>query len=275
MSQLRYNQASTKASHNSYQRDEPFVDQLTWHPDKTYNAGCGALELDISQSSDGLEWSVGHAAGYRSDYRQLSQFLVDLNGWSADNTGHDVIVLYLDLKQTRTNNFPSQLDDYIRAHTSFVIYTPHQLMGDSDNLSNGALANGWPTLDELRGQFIICVTGKEEDKATYAGTAPRQRLCFADKDVAPDGVPESSNRVFFNTHIFHRDREKWMRSFAESATRANVITRAYVADSEDNWNDCLSSGCNLIATDRISNHSWATVGNQRYVRQPPNIITGS
>ncbi len=59
MGQLPYNQASTKASHNSYQRREPFVDQFTWHPDKTYNAGCGVLELDISQSSDGLQGSAG------------------------------------------------------------------------------------------------------------------------------------------------------------------------------------------------------------------------
>lgn len=275
MNDPRYNEVSSKASHNSYQRDEAFTDQLTWHADKTYNGGCSTLELDISQSGDGQNWSVGHAAGYRSDFRQLSLFLGELDSWSSANPDHDVITLYLDLKQTRSNNFPQQLDRYIRAHSRFRIYSPNLLMGNAASLSEGALLGGWPTLGELRRQFMICVTGNENDKARYASTEPGDRLCFADKDVAPDGRPESSNRVFFNIHIFHRDREKWMRSFAESANRANVITRAYVADSEDNWKDCLSSGCNLIATDRISNHSWATVGNQRYARINRQIITGS
>ena len=65
------------------------------------------------------------------------------------------------------------------------------------------------------------------------------------------------NRVFFNFHIYHKDRN-------------NVIIRAYEANSEDNWSDCLNSGCNIIATNKVSNHAWAKVGTSRFAKRKFN-----
>lgn len=268
---LRYNEISTKASHNSYQRDETIIKQLTWNWQNNYNCGCGALELDISQSDDGLNWSVGHKDSYDKDYRQLSGFLSDLTAWSNNNPRHDVITLHLDLKHTATANFPDKLDAYVKERLLVGIYTPGELMGTQETLSKGALVNGWPTLRELKGKFIVCVTGNEKDKGTYARTGARQRLCFADKDTDVDETPSDDNRVFFNFHIYHSNRSKWMATFKACADKPNVIVRAYEADSEDNWNDCIDSGCNLIATNKISNHRWAKVGAQRFAKLAPLV----
>ena len=146
-------------------------------------------------------------------------------------------------------------------------------MGQSNNLSEGAKINGWPLLDNLKGKFIICLTGNSKDKKKYATTLPRTRLCFADKDTDPNQIPEDPDRVFFNFHIYHNKRKYWIKVFKECAKKSNVIIRAYVANSEDNWKDCLDSGCNLIATDRISNHKWAKVGrygwDTRFTRLKP------
>lgn len=263
---LRYNEISMKASHNSYQRDETITEQITWNPEQNYNCGCGELELDISQSSDGKSWSVDHVGVYSKDLRQLSSYLVDLTAWSEENTGHDVITLYLDLKHTATDNFPDQLDEYILTYLQTDIYKPCDLMGNAPTLRQGAIDNGWPMLEELKGKFLVCLTGDSNDKQKYAETDARTRLCFADKDTPVDEIPEDENRVFFNFHIYHSERDKWMKTFDACKNRKDAIIRAYVANSEDNWNDCLNSSCHLIATDKISNYTWAEVGDSRFVK---------
>ncbi|MEG2802697.1 Ca2+-dependent phosphoinositide-specific phospholipase C [Stenotrophomonas sp.] len=269
---LPYNQVSMKASHNSYQRDESLIDQIRWDNTTPYNSGCGAVELDISQSSDGKAWSVGHDASYHEHYRQLSGFLADLTAWARETPGHDVITLHLDLKHTATANFPAELDAYLRDRLpEGSVYSPAALMGTAPTLAKGAEANGWPTLEALRNRFIICITGDGDDKKTYAETDPKARLCFADKDIDADGTPSDAHRVFFNIHILHASRDKWMKTFRDNAGKPQVITRAYEANSEDNWNDCLNSGCNLIATNKIRGHAWAMVGTQRFARKVPLV----
>jgi len=267
--EMYYDKISMKGSHNSYDRKENLTAQITWNDKIPYDCGCGAVELDISQSSDGKSWSVGHMPGYRKDFRQLEGFLGDLEFWSGNNPGHDVITLHLDLKLTATTNFPDQLDQYIQeSFTNVKVYTPGMLMGNASTLSQGALENGWPTLDSMNEQFIICLTGDPSDKEKYATTNPKDRLCFADKDTDPDEMPNDEHRVFFNFHIYHSERENWMKTFKACADKSNVITRAYTANSEDNWNDCLGSHCNIIATDKISNYEWAKVGNSRFLPFP-------
>lgn len=268
MNNLRYNQVSMKASHNSYQRDETITEQISWNSEKNYNCGCGELELDISQSDDGLSWSVGHVPGYHKYYRQLSSFLSDLMVWSNNNPGHDVITLYLDLKHTATDDFPDQLDQYIMERFLVDMFSPGTLMTNAATLSQGVLDNGgMPYLEELKGKFIICLTGNSGDKEKYATTSPKERLCFADKDTDCDQMPSDDHCVFFNFHIYHSKRDDWMEIFKKCVLLSNVIIRAYIANSEDNWDDCLSSGCNLIATDKISNYQWAEVGDTRFVKR--------
>jgi hypothetical protein len=274
MDSVLYNQVSMKASHNSYQRNETITQQITWDSVRHYDCGCGGIELDISQSDEGNDWSVGHKASYDKHYRQLSQFLSDLQVWSNQNAGHDVITLYLDLKHVPDKNlttFPADLDSYIRERLT-PIYSPAAIIGEEDNLKAGALENGWASLGDLKGKFIICVTGSGDLKAAYAANQPKERLCFADKDIDADGTPDDNERIFFNFHIFHSDRDKWMKTFRDNSGKPNVIIRAYEANSADNWGDCLSSGCNLIATNEISNHDWAKVGSQRFA-VIPNVYT--
>ncbi len=268
---VHYNQVSMKASHNSYQRNETLTQQITWNDVRNYDCGCGGIELDISQSDTGNDWSVGHKDSYDKNYRQLSQFLSDLLVWSNLNAGHDVITLYLDLKHVADDNrtsFPADLDSYIQQRLLSPIYSPADIIQNEANLKAGALKNGWATLNELKGSFIICVTGNGELKEIYATTEAKQRLCFADKDTDADGSPDDDNRIFFNFHIFHSNRDKWMKTFKDNSGKANVIIRAYEANSADNWGDCLESGCNLIATNQISDHTWAKVGSQRFAIIP-------
>jgi hypothetical protein len=271
--QLRYSEVSMKGAHNSYQRDETIIEQLQWNPARPYEAGCRALELDISQSSTGNQWSVGHKSSYDPHYRQLSQFLSELRAYSRANPGHDPVTLYLDLKHVAGSGFPDQLDQYIRAHldvgTGTTVYTPGELMGSAASLPEGARRNGWPTLGALRNRFLIVLTGDGDAKALYARTSPRARLCFADKDMGADKKPESTDRVFFNYHLYSSDKGKWCPVFRAAAGRPDAVIRGYVLNGEGLWNDALACGCHVLATDKIKGHSWAKVGNEPFVRLKP------
>jgi hypothetical protein len=270
---LRYNEVSFKASHNSYQRDEPFLDQIAFDPDKPYQAGCRGLELDISQSNDGLYWSVGHKSSYDKDYRQLSQFLGELRQYLEHHTDPDPVTLYLDLKHVATTQFPQQLDqyvlDYLGDGTRAPLYSPGQLMGTEPSLPEGARKNGWPTLRELRGKYLICLTGDTDAKEKYAATDPKNRLCFADKDEGASDPPASEDRVFFNYHLYSSDSEKWEKVFTDAKLRKDAITRGYVLNGESIWNKALNSGCHALATDKIKGHTWAKVGDEPFVKLKP------
>ncbi|MFL5381082.1 MAG: Ca2+-dependent phosphoinositide-specific phospholipase C [Longimicrobiaceae bacterium] len=272
---LRYNEVSFKAAHNSYQRDETLVEQIAWHPNDPSDAGCRAVELDISQSDNGLEWSVGHDAGYETNYRQLSQFLAELRAWGMNHPGHDVITVYLDLKHVATDSFPDQLDQYIRDYLSDCrqtpVYTPGELMRDAPSVPDGAQKYGWPTLGELCDRFIICVTGNAGDKATYAATDPKNRLCFADKDQDADEAPSSDDRVFFNYHLYSDDKNEWCPVFKDAAGRRDAIIRGYVLNGEELWSNALDCGCHALATDKIKHYGWAKVGTEPFVRLKPLV----
>jgi hypothetical protein len=58
---MKYNQASYKQSHNSYDRDEDSHQSLLFHPNDPGNAGCRGLEYDIWRHSDS---SNGRSLGY-------------------------------------------------------------------------------------------------------------------------------------------------------------------------------------------------------------------
>jgi hypothetical protein len=263
-----------KAAHNSYQRDEILTDQIAWSSAQPYQGGCRALELDISQARSGNAWSVGHKEEYDRNYRQLSQFLNELSVWSRNNCLHDVITIHLDLKHVEAD-FVQKLDDYIRAHFHVgivtTIYQPGELMGSEATLPAGAGKNGWPTLDQLRGRFIFCVTGNGQAKDRYSRTDPRNRLCFADKDISDSdrNDPWSDVCVFFSYNLFTANISKWGPVFRRLAGSRKIIIRGYVLNGDGLWKAALENGCNLLATDKIRNHNWAAVGRTPFVKLLP------
>lgn len=255
---LRYNQVSFKASHNSYDRDETLVEQLHWNSSQPWQGGCRGLELDINQSSSGNQWSVGHVGGYSSNERQLSQFLNELRVWSEGDPDHDVVTLYLDLKEVHAG-FEDGLDSYVRQYLGRPIYRPVDLMGSQPTLADGARVNGWPTLNGLRGKFIVVISGDSDAKTAYADKNPRERLCFADKDRDQDEAPSSSTRVFFNYHVWEADEDEWGPVFRGQVNNPASICRGYVIDEGDFWRNVLDAGCNILATNRVRNNDWAKV----------------
>jgi hypothetical protein len=258
-----------KASHNSYQRDErPVTEQLVWSATQPHQGGCRGLELDLQESPDLWMWSVHHDQYQGRADAQLTEYLRHLRTWSAFNAGHDVVTIALDLKARASDRrqFPRYLDAVVDEFLGGSrIFTPAELQGSARSLVAGAMATGWPTLEALRGRFILVLSGDEPTKASYARSG-RDRLCFADRRIGEnDPLPSvtSGDRVFFNLNATEDwawdDRLRWF------ARQPGLLTRAYIANSAYLWDRLLAADVNILATDKVRDHPWACVGNEPFV----------
>ena len=264
MSSPMYSQVRFKASHNSYARSElPVTDQLVRPPAvRPYQAGCRGLELDLIESDRLWHWSDKHDGTYNGGVDgQLASYLRHLRLWSKRHAGHDVITITLDLKSKTKSlqDFAYHLDATIAEHLGEeLLFTPGALQGTHKDLVAGAVANGWPSLDELSGTFILCLSGDEGTKKRYVGS--RARLAFADRKIGvSSSLPNqrTGDRVFLNFDIAEGG---WQAKVRETANRPAFVSRVYLVNDEQTWARAVRARANLIATDKIRNHPWATVG---------------
>lgn len=266
----KYNEVIFKAAHNSVDRDErPVTRQLLVEAGRPHQASCRGLELDLRESPHLPLWAVDHDDYIGSADRQLTAYLTHLRSWSDLNPGHDVITVHLDLKARARDRrtFAKLLDHTVADHLGQdKLFLPAELQGRHRSLVAGAMADGWPTLGRLRGRFILCLTGNETTKRSYAAGG-RNRLCFADQLLRPDDPPPSAtkgNRVFVNYDA--RKSWDWDTRIQTLAGLRGFITRAYVVNNNDLWKRTIAAGTNIIATDRIRNHGWARVGRSPFRR---------
>lgn len=274
MSDLTFGNITFKASHNSYERDESLADQLTFNASKPYNGGCMALEFDIWRHSehdadDADFFTVSHVTPGSTT---LKHYLDEILDWHNDNPDHNVRLITLDIKSSHGgyDHFHDSIDTYLKTFFGAdLIFQPNALLEDSDkSLCENVIENGWPKLDDLTGKFIFCLSGNKDWKSEYARTDLEERICFSDLDKSDkdDEVspPTSGDIVFFNFHIYNSHRGVWMNTLPPFA-EVNLITRAYVADSDTNWRNCIYAKVSAIATNKICDHDWCKVNDDSAV----------
>ena len=241
-----YHRVSFKASHNSFERDEkPFTEQLSWSRRSPHQAGCRGLELDLRESPNLTVWAVHHDEYTSRADCQFSEFLRHLRRWSSMHPRHDVVTVTLDLKAPARDRrqFPRYLDTIIdECLGRDRLFTPTELTGGHESLVAGAMATGWPALDQLRGRLVLCLSGDESTKQSYSSTS-RNRLCFADRRFREgDRLPSrtSGDRVFVNFNA--TEAWDWGARVRALAERQGFITRAYGANSADLWRRAVAVG---------------------------------
>lgn len=293
---LTYDQLIFKASHNSYDKDATLQQQLTFDPSKPNDFGCLGIELDIwrhttpyvpYESIDRGFFTVAHVTPGNTP---LADYLDEVLDWNARNAGHLPVLVTLDIKSSNGgySNFQDQIDTYLQCwFNDALIFRPNNLLKDAGkSLCENVVQYGWPAIDSdaLKGKFIFCLSGNSTWKAEYAMQNLPARACFSDLDLSdanPDVHPPSSgNIVFFNFHIYDKDRDVWMNTIPPF-TASHLITRTYVSNSETNWTNCIKANVSAIATDEISGTSWcgfngtqyqqkATTYDKRYLKNKAN-----
>ncbi|MFO0973830.1 MAG: hypothetical protein U1A27_10385 [Phycisphaerae bacterium] len=225
-----------KASHNSYDRDETYVQQLDeWN--------CWCLELDAIWRDDALK--VSHDCS--GDPPLLSTALDRFN--DATLTPYRITVIWLEWKsicngspthQMIFNNLAGAIDSTIGLNNC---YTPDQFLDP-----NGDNAR-WPSWQELvrRGKYwiVVCEGWPIPNHSPHVFRS----ICTG---CIPSGVP-SDSQVFHN----HEETE------SPGPHNDNWMSRGYPEptcplEQPDGWSDGVSNGHNLVATNCISYDSVNT-----------------
>jgi Phosphoinositide phospholipase C, Ca2+-dependent len=264
-----YQHVILKASHNSYDVKQNGVPvtlgmQLAFDTTDPSNYGCRGLELDIWRHSDDPMtesfFQVSHTN--LGETTPLAYYLNELKLWSNfQKQDHDVIWITIDVKSTHgdAKSFPDELDTYLTKYfDASLIASPTFLFPnfttDDQKLSEVVAKYGWPTLNQLKGKFIFCISGNSTDfKKAYYHQKPTTRYCLVDSDDY-DQLNQANSRVVYNRKSGDVDASKCKTLIAQ-----NMMVRVYDVDSSDAWTKATNLGANILATNDLTGYSWSKV----------------
>ena len=261
---LRYNMVRQKSSHNSYRRDEAHFDQLVYHRIRS-------LEFDLHVRKTGArvpgDWFVYHDFLERdTTCHMLSDCLAEMAAFDNGQPGHEVVTLWIDLKDAfEDEHRPADLDALLAtALPPGSVFRPADLMQACPQAQSfkeavtGACA--WPTLEALRGRFIVVLTGGDVSDpqsrlAEYLdqGGDPGARMAFVAPDLTDAArLSGDPNVIFLNMELTHVD-------LAREVTDAGYVGRVWLVNNETDWARAAVAHAHHIATDKINHHvdQWA------------------
>ena len=264
---LRYNEVRQKSIHNTFQRTEGIYDQIVYWRVRSLEADIHTSHLfdDPETGGDFDEWFVyHHTLDMSSSVHTLHDFLRVCAGAHRALPDHEVITLFLDIK----DGFPARItsaqsrarfDALLDHHLGGLLYRPDDLMArdpGAHSMSEVVQGVGWPTLRELRGKFIVMLTGSEHQLLNYVSSreAPIDRLAFL------TGYAESKGDIGGDDDIVVYNMSREHVGLATEVGRQGFVSRAYYIDDRDAWEAAETSRCNHIATDMVNSRidTWSS-----------------
>lgn len=276
LSTLRYNEVQQKATHNSYDRDEPNFDQLVYHRIR-------ALEFDLhigrsGESAVNGDWYVYHAdlpTQNNTNCFRLSDCLASVKSFHDTFPQHEVVTVFLDLKDNfdATGHAPADLDALLlKTFDPKSILKPSDLLAACPTATNlkeavtGACA--WPMLKDLRGKIVFADTGGSSCDSTskvnaYAGGTPGTRASF----VAPDVNPSCPFLAYAPAHpevlFFNMDKDNM--ASAALVHDAGLLSRVYYGgltgglDDQTSFERAKNFKTTFLATNKVNAEvdTWA------------------
>lgn len=248
---LRYDAVRQKSVHNCFQRHEGILDQFLYWRVRSFEVDIHATK-PYERELHG-DWYVFHERWDAStSVETLSGFLRLLRGLHATVPEHEVVTVFLDLKDAldatdHSSHAPAALDALLREHLGSAIFTPAELLDGAARLQD-AVAGGWPLLRELRGRFLFVLTGREAYLDGYAAddAAARSRVAFVSRRVERKSeIPGPSHVLFYNMSCGHV-------GLAAEVRAQGLVSRAYYVDTREAWRDARAAHCHHIATDKVN-----------------------
>ncbi len=257
----RYNDVQWEGSHNTYQQKAGVMTIL-----QDYNIR--AIEFDIHVTEKKLtgarrapdgDWLVYHnALGDWSNCATLSECFAIVRRFHDQHPDHDVITIFFDMAgvgepgHTRADLYAL----FNRAFPPGSILTPASLMDacpGAANLQEAVTRQGcgWPTLDELKGKFILVVSDGREAFQTPAYDLQKDMVFLVSKNGKESTMRDDPNLIFFNM--------SGPNPFAAAVGKAGFVSRCYFLDREKDYLKAEKIGANHLATDSIdpARFPWA------------------
>jgi len=266
---VRYDQVSSKACHNCYEKGRsPSFRQVLDHV-KT-------VEIDFFDSysllggADKGKWFVRHSplsfgndnccSGDQSESNDFAACLHDVAVWSDLHPNHNVITVFLDKKQDwQETRSPRDLDRLIKALISREkIFAPRDLKGPYHSLRDAVNKSHWPTIRDLRGKIVLVLTdgrifGRGHVLAEYIDSREDSALVFVAPEVSSEkeillGTSEFGKALLSSTVFFNLDADNY--KLAATIHSLGCISRVWsVKENEETFLNLTSSYVNFIAVD--------------------------
>ena len=260
--ELRFDDVQLKATHNSYHVETSDIPEweYTMQPLDVQLAaeGVRSLELDLhyllNDDGKGYHFEVYHVIA--ADQGTTCQLFVDclraIKGWSDRYPGH--LPLYLEpepkdgfVDAMAEQNFADLEREILSVFPRERVITPDEIRSGAATLPE-ALANGWPTLGQLRGRVIFAFDNRDDLRQLYTHDLQdlNGRLCFVDSDPTdPFGAITIQNDPVADAAAI------------QAALAAHLLVRTRCDEDGDQaraddlslFNAALATGAQFISTD--------------------------
>ena len=286
MENLKYNQVIFKASSNCTKNRKALEEQLAFNPNVPDNCGCLSLEFRAWRHSTpfnpykSIEPDFFTMSQFTTNGTSLSIHLKKLLEWHNATPNHYPVLINLDINSLNgiDANFHDEIDTYLKCYFGKeLIFKPGQLIKNSSlSLAENVKNHGWPTLSQMRGKFIFCLTGNSDRKNKYANTDIEKRYCFSEGVIYTlKEIPEKGNIVFFSTiYAPYQPYKELFRKKLDYYHDANYITRLYNVNSSDGWEYAISHNFSVIATDRLNASGDAEISPLAPLRRKAITVKG-
>ena len=256
---LRFDHLQALGTHNSY-HIEPDVSVAAWaythRPlDEQLGIGVRQFELDVVIDESGDEFAVLHVEQLDplTTCATLTECITTMSTWSEAHPHHHPIVVLIEPKDAVP---PEEAAAWLVTLETVIdgawptarLVVPDMVARDHGSLRAGLAADGWPTIDELRGRalFVLHEGGALRDAYTADGFAGR--ILFP--DAMGDLEVEWAAVHTINDPIAQAD------AITAAVTTGHLVrTRADADNIEPMLNDttrrdaALASGAHFVSTD--------------------------
>ncbi len=225
--------------------------------------GKPSQSLSTIEDPEDSDFKVMHVQDidFRSHCQRLSDCLHIFAEFSIANPSHLPIVLTLNLKD-QIIDLPGFTQPKLFGEKAFLalaaefadalgperIFTPAALQGNLPTLAKAVETRGWPSIDRLRGKYILVFDESEEKLAPYRALDPETMasLFFGTPGL---GHPQAAFLVLNDPIQLQQDIQLAVHQGYLVRTRADADTLEARSNNTDRRDAAFKSGAQMISTD--------------------------
>lgn len=264
-----YDAVQMKASHNSYERDEPLFDQLVYHRVR-------AIELDIhngkrfrpNPTNDFYVYHFDAPTFDSTSCTKLSDCVRALAAFHAAQPEHEVLTVFVDLKDDfEAGHTAADLDAVLLGLGRNAIFTPQDLLAKCPSATTlrDAVTSpcAHPSLEDLRGKMVFAMTGGTSCSVgakleKYVEGGAEKRVGF----IAPETATDCplSDYTSKKKHVVFLNFESAATATAGDAAKQHYLTRVYNLNDPASFARGKSVGAHFLGTNSVNAEAdpWAT-----------------